>query len=218
MFSTHPTDHKFGYIPIGITCFVQYLHWYVSIIDWHRIIRPIMIALLASFLHTSSQHDDCTRIRFPYHTPEIIPCRMQWPLRYDEFTWGIVSLIKRQNQKIIKTLHNYLLYVPAHSWRSHNRSLLHHRPGVVWTGNGRRAGCWWSGFSVDCTANRRMCTVDRGPHVSTLRTPRWICDKRRICLTYIQNDNLIFVCCNYNSYTEFCRICSESPCVNILML
>lgn len=84
--TTYSHNFEFRNSPIGVLRLIQDSHLNVTIIHWLGVVRPVLVALFSSFLETTRQHDNCSGILFPNHSPKIISSAMEGALSDDEFT------------------------------------------------------------------------------------------------------------------------------------
>lgn len=91
------TYHEFGDGPVRIMTVVQDLYFNIAVVDGDRVVRPVLVAFLASLFEATRQHYDGPRIRLPAHAPEIVARRMQWALGDDELARGVVALCIVEN-------------------------------------------------------------------------------------------------------------------------
>ena len=62
----------------------------VPVVNGLRVVRPVVVALFPALLDAARQHHDGPRVRLPAHPPEVIPRRVERPLRHDELPRGVV--------------------------------------------------------------------------------------------------------------------------------
>ena len=62
----------------------------VPVVDGLRVVRPVVVALFPPLFDAARQHHDGPRVRLPTHSPEVVPRRVERPLRHDELPRGIV--------------------------------------------------------------------------------------------------------------------------------
>lgn len=84
--ATYATQHKLGHHPVGVVAIVEYLHLDVAIEDGHRVVGPVLVALLAALLEAAGEHDNRPGVALPAHAPEIVACGVQRALGDNEFT------------------------------------------------------------------------------------------------------------------------------------
>ena len=63
----------------------------VPVVDGLRVVRPVVVALFPPLFDAARQHHDGPRVRLPTHPPEVVPRRVERPLRHDELPRGIVA-------------------------------------------------------------------------------------------------------------------------------
>lgn len=81
---------------------VENRHGNVAVVNGQRVGRPVVVALLPALLDATRQHDNGPAVALPDHPPKVVPRRVQWPLRHDEFSRRIVTLCTRAKSSDIQ--------------------------------------------------------------------------------------------------------------------
>lgn len=81
-----PSHHpELAAVPVGEVALIQNSHLNVSVVDGFGVVRPVVIALLPSFLNASGQHHYGSGVGFPAHSPEVVSGGVKGALSDNKF-------------------------------------------------------------------------------------------------------------------------------------